>query len=355
MKHPSVRYGAAIVVAGVALYFAFRGQHLRRLGVELQGANLLVILAGTGVMFLSHLVRAWRYKMFLRPIAPHTSLTSAFRALIAGYAANNLIPRAGDIIRPVLFSKREDIPVSSSVAVLLIERLTDLVGLTAILIVSILLFQNEIAREFPTVGAAALPIVAALLAIFSMALLIIFSEKKTTRVIHWIGRGLPKRFRGAIEHGAARVEDGLRGVRSGSAIPVILGTLGISAFYTISMYISTLAMPASSGNDMGHVGLLGCFLLQSMSGLAYIMPAPGGTGTYHFFVSQSLATVFGVPPEMAIAFATLTHASNYLLTTIIGVIFMVADGVSLSSARKQNVIARPPIVLPVSGGRHPVE
>src|SRR6476619_1197947 len=128
-KHPAFRYTIAALLAGVALYFAFRKQNFHELGIQLSDANFLIILAGTGVMFLSHLVRAWRYKMFLRPIAPKTRVSSAFRALIAGYAMNNIIPRSGDIVRPVLFSKREDIPIPSSVAVLLIERLTDLIGL----------------------------------------------------------------------------------------------------------------------------------------------------------------------------------------------------------------------------------
>ena len=332
LKHPAFRYTIAIVIGFSALYFAFRKQHWHELSVEISGTNLYLILAGTFVMFLSHLVRAWRYKMFLRPIAPHTRLFSAFRALIAGYAANNLIPRAGDVVRPVLFSKRETIPISSSVAVLLIERLTDLIGLTAILIVSILLFRDEIALQFPSIGAAELPFVGILFLIFCSALLIIFSEKKTAKVIHFIARSLPKRFEQSIENSAIRIEEGLRGVRYGSGLPVIAGTLGISALYTCSMYISSLAFPST---QLNHLGIVGCFLLQSMSGIAYILPSPGGTGTYHFLVSQSLAAIFGVPPESAIAFATLTHASNYIFTTAVGFSFMAADGISIATVREE--------------------
>lgn len=337
MKHPAIRYAIAVLIAGAALYLAFHKQHLGRLAHELENANILVILAGTAVMFVSHLVRAWRYKMFLRPLAPHTSLYSAFRALIAGYAANNVIPRSGDIVRPLIFSKRENIPVSTTVAVLLIERLTDLIGLTAILIVSLLLFKEKITLQFPSLESSEWPVLAILVAIFGFAILILFSERKTKSVIHWLARSLPKRFRKAVEEGAVRIEEGLRGVREGSAFPVIAGTAGISLFYTLSMYISTFALP---NLEIQSVGLGGCFLLQSMSGLAYILPAPGGTGTYHFLVSQSLAAIFGVPPEAAIAFATLTHASNYVCTTVIGFIFMIADGVSMTSVRNEAIQIR---------------
>lgn len=337
LKHPAFRTTIAILIGAGALYLAFRKQHLHRLFADLGGANLWIIIAGTGVMFLSHLVRAWRYKMFLRAIVPHpTRLNSSFRALIAGYATNNFIPRGGDVVRPILFSKREEIPVSSSIAGLLIERLADLIGLSALLAGTVIAFRAKLEVEFPSIAELWLPIAALLILICVAALFILFSERKTRRVVEWIGRSLPKRFRSAIEHGAARIEDGLRGVRQGTAIPTIVGTLGISLLYTASMYIATLAFP---DEKLTHVGFLGCFLLQSMSGLAFILPSPGGTGTYHFFISQALAIMFGVPPEVAVAFATLTHASNYLLTTITGILFMMTDGVSLSSVRKRSVNA----------------
>jgi len=332
LRHPVIRYTIAVIIGAAALYLAFHKQHFSELKTELEGANLFVIVAGTAVMFCSHLVRAWRYKMFLRPIAPHTRLSSAFRALIAGYATNNLVPRAGDITRPILFSKRENIPISCSVAVLAIERLADLIGLSGLLGATVLLFKDKLTLQWPALDHLAYPLAGALFLIFSLALMILLSEKKTRTVIHFFAKRLPRRPREAIENAANRIEEGLKGIRQGTAIPALLGTLGISALYTASMYVSTFAFP---NMELRHVGFVGCFLLQSMSGIAFILPSPGGTGTYHFFISQSLAALFGVPPEAAIAFATLTHASNYLLTTLTGFIFMAADGITMATVKEE--------------------
>ena len=333
-KSPAIKYLVALLIAGGALYLAFRKQQWSELVKQLHAAHLSIILLGTGVMFLSHLVRAWRYKMFLRPIAPHTRLFSAFKALIAGYAMNNIVPRSGDIVRPVLFSKRENIPIASSVAVLLIERLTDLIGLSAILIFALLYFNTEIGKEFPAIATLTVPIVIVLGLLFVLGLLLLFSEKKAGAVIRFLTKILPARMGEAIEHAAVGIEAGLKGVRSGSAVPVILGTLGITVLYTSSMYISTLAFPSP---ELKGIGFVGCFLLQTMSGLAFTMPTPGGTGTYHYFISQALSTVFGVPLEVAIAFATLTHASNYLITTITGLGFMFSDGITMTTVRSEDV------------------
>jgi uncharacterized protein (TIRG00374 family) len=349
-RHPIVRYTIAVLIGGAALYFAFHKQHIGQLREELEGANLFVIIAGTFVTFLSHPVRAWRYKMFLRPIAPHTRLGSAFRALIAGYATNNIIPRAGDITRPVLFSKREEIPVSSSVAVLAIERLADLIGLSGLLGATILVFHEKLSLEFPAIEDFTYTIAGILFAICALAILILLSERKTKKVIHFLARGLPKKARTAIENAANRIEEGLKGIRQGTAIPALLGTLGISALYTASMYVSTLAFP---NMELRHVGFIGCFLLQSVSGIAFIMPSPGGTGTYHFLISQSLAALFGVPPEAAIAFATLTHASNYILTTATGFAFMTIDGISIASVKEEaRSEAKRPHIPRIPAGRN---
>jgi glycosyltransferase 2 family protein len=332
-SHPAIKYALAFLFSALALYLALRKQRFSVLADELSDANILIILAGTGVMFLSHFVRAWRYKMFMRPMKKDARVTSAFRALIAGYAMNNVIPRSGDIVRPLLFSKREEIPITSAVAVLLIERLSDLMGLAAVLIVSLLLFKDQINLAIPGIEAITIPLLIGLVLVFLFGLLILLSEKATVRVITVLTSKLPASWREHIRQATFSLEEGLRGVRTGAAFPLIVGTLGIWLLYAASMYVSLYAFQSP---ELQHVGFAGCILLQTLSGLAFTVPTPGGTGTYHFFVSQALANIFGVPPEVGVAYATLTHASNYLMTTVVGIAFMVIDGVSIGDVKKDS-------------------
>jgi len=331
MKHPAVKYLLAVIFTAVALYLAFRKTDFTHLVDEIADINVPLILAGTGVMFLSHLVRAWRYKMFSRPIKGDMRVSSSFKALIAGYAMNNVIPRSGDIVRPVLLSKREEIPVTGAVAGLLIERLSDLIGLSFVLILSLLIFREEIAVGFPAIYAASIPIIIVLTLLFAFGLLILFSEKATVRVIHFLTQKFPEKARAAIENATSSLEHGLREARTGAAIPLAVGTLGIWLLYSLSMFVSIWAFKDANLNSIGFTG---CILLQTLSGLAFTVPTPGGMGTYHFFISQSLAVIFGVNPTVAVAYATVTHASNYILTTVIGLFFMISEGISLGDVTK---------------------
>lgn len=48
---------------------------------------------------------------------------------------------------------------------------------------------------------------------------------------------------------------------------------------------------------------------------------PGALGVYHLLVSQALIRFFGVIPNEALAYATLTHLFGYIAITIVGTIF----------------------------------
>lgn len=337
MKHPATKYILAAVFSALALWLAFRRTDFAQLYDQLTYTNIAVIIAGTFVMFLSHLVRSWRFKMFLRPMKADTSLWTSFQALLAGYAMNNVIPRSGDIVRPVLFSRKEDVPVTATVAALLIERLSDLIGLAFVLLLSLYLFDEQIAIGWPGIIQFKVVITVVLLVIFAFGLLVLFSEKATVKTINFITKKLPERMHRKIQDATTALEHGLREARSGAAMPLVVGTLGIWLLYAASMYVS---LHAFHSPDLVRVGFVGCILLQTMSGLAFTVPTPGGTGTYHFFVSQSLAAIFHVPPTVAIAYATVTHASNYILTTITGVTFMLKEGMTFGEVTKDSAAKR---------------
>jgi uncharacterized membrane protein YbhN (UPF0104 family) len=129
-----------------------------------------------------------------------------------------------------------------------------------------------------------------------------------------------------VERAAFSFAKGLHHARTGSLMPLIVGTLGIWLLYAGSMYVSLFAF-----NDprLLEVGVKGCILLQAVSAMAFLIPTPGGIGPYHAAITSALTGVFDVSPEIAMAYATLTHAANYIITAVIGIGFVLAEGVSL--------------------------
>jgi len=82
---------------------------------------------------LAHFVRGWRWQFLLRPIKERTSLWIAFKAVMAGYAMNNVIPRAGELIRPAMASVEENMPFAGTLATIIVERIFDVIALGLLL------------------------------------------------------------------------------------------------------------------------------------------------------------------------------------------------------------------------------
>ncbi|HEX9006755.1 MAG TPA: hypothetical protein VF889_05645, partial [Bacteroidota bacterium] len=59
-------------------------------------------------------------------------------------------------------------------------------------------------------------------------------------------------------------------------------------------------------------------------------PTPGGTGSYHILVSQSLTRLFGVEPALALGYATITHAMNFLGSSVVGAWFFWKDNFTVA-------------------------
>lgn len=326
MKHPAFRYFIAIALGGLALWWAFKGQDFEKIYAASKEASMVIILLGVIVMFLSHLVRSWRWKMFLHPMKADVKVSSAFRALVAAYGVNKVIPRSGDIVRPLVFWKREGVPLSGTIASILIERLSDLIGLSFALSLCFILFLPDIRAGYPELADASVLVLSLCSAAFIFGMVVLFSEERTLRLIHFLTRRLPDRFRLMVERAAFSFSKGLHHARTASLIPLIIGTLGIWLLYAGSLYVSLFAFEDQRLID---IGFKGCILLQALSGLAMLVPTPGGAGSYHIFISQALVQVFGIDSTVALTYATLTHAANYILTALLGIGFVLAEGVSL--------------------------
>src|SRR5687768_10439768 len=174
-----LRYAIALTVAGIALYFAFRGTDFDELKKSIGSAHLLWILLGVAMQFLSHMLRAWRWQLFLIPVKSNTSLWNSFRAIIAGYGMNNLIPRAGEIVRPVMFARREKIPIPATIATIVIERVSDLFGMVIFGLTSLFLFQDQLESAFPDITKSMNAIFGVTTILLAVCIAILANEHRT--------------------------------------------------------------------------------------------------------------------------------------------------------------------------------
>ena len=326
-----VRLVITLAISGTALYFAFHNVDFNDILNEFEHASVFWIVMGVVFMFLSHLVRAWRWTVILRPMKQRTSTWLGFRSIMAGYGMNNVIPRSGELVRPFIFAKHEELFMSGTIASIMVERVTDLLSMVIFLMSSLFLFPRELERAFPSIADHTYALFFGMLLLLAIVVTMIFKEKRTVAIVFRLTRRWPEKIRVPIDRAATEFSIALADIRAGGALPITLGTIGIWFFYVLSMYVSLYAFPE---HELIAVGIIGAFFLRVLSGLAFLIPTPGGTGSYHFFIKQALVKIFGVSQPVAIAYATLTHAANYILTAITGIAIVLTEGFSLKNIRE---------------------
>ena len=58
--------------------------------------------------------------------------------------------------------------------------------------------------------------------------------------------------------------------------------------------------------------------LMLVGSLGWLVPVPGGFGAFHYVVALALSTVYSLPFELGIIFATISHESQSLMMAVTG-------------------------------------
>lgn len=330
----ALRYIIAAILTAGALFLAFRNQDFSELWAQLLEANLLALSLGSLLQLVAHFVRAWRWQYLLRPFKQHTNLYTAFKAVMVGYALNNVIPRAGEVARPLVVAKREHIPFTGTLGTIVLERVFDIIIVGALLFISYLLYADKLSQSFPELIDTTTPVIIIFIAgltLFTAAVLNKTIYGAIERLINWI---FPTKFASILTHLFRTFTDGLRGLNRKTAFPLIGGTILVWFLYWLSML--SFIYVFSGSDELSAIGISGTTLLLTLSAIAVAIPTPGGLGTYQYFISQTLILIFAVPSSKALAFATLSHIVPFIIVTIIGIVYAFTEGVGFkTNSQKQ--------------------
>ncbi len=133
----SWKFWLGVVISAVFLSLALRGLDLDGFWTTVRHANYWWLIPGIALYFGAVWARTWRWHYMLRHIKS-VSLTRLFPIVVIGYMGNNVYPaRAGEVLRSYILRRKEGVPVSVSLATVVLERLFD--GLVMLLFVFVTL------------------------------------------------------------------------------------------------------------------------------------------------------------------------------------------------------------------------
>ncbi len=132
-----------VVIGAALLWWLFRDTHWGEVGRAVSGANWAWLAASVGMVLVSFVVRVARWGFIVRTDPP-VPFMRLFNATQIGFLANFVLPaRMGEVIRALVLSRGTGIPVSRSIAYVAVDRVTDLAGLAAVLLITVVTFHPK--------------------------------------------------------------------------------------------------------------------------------------------------------------------------------------------------------------------
>lgn len=298
-----------LLISAFCLYLVFPSLHLAEVAQSLRTANYWWIAPGVAVYFVGLWVRSWRWHYTLRhfKVIPIARL---FPLICIGYFGNNVYPfRAGEFIRSYVLKRKEDIPISSSLATVIIERVFD--GLVMLLFV---FFALPFVPALPIAYRnSVISLTVILLAATVFFVWMAVQPDRMTLVYIWLAdRLLPTRLRHRTDDFYRRFMAGLHSLSRPTDVLMIFGTsIVIWLMETVKYWFVMHAFNF-------QVSFVVLMLMNGLVNLATTLPsAPGYVGTFDLPGINVLKS-FGVDQNLAAGYTFTLHVALWLPVTIVG-------------------------------------
>jgi len=306
-------------------YIALRNINLDILLSTLLNARYEWVLLSIPVMLISHWLRALRWKTMLSPVVEKPSLLNMFSAVMIGYAVNNVIPKGGELMRPIMYSRRDKVPLSTVMASMIVERFFFDAIMVLLFIAGVFIFQRaDIEKAFPWFSwAQMLSVIGVLTSIIILILIIAFFPALTDWLLKVTIRPFSQSLYERVHTLTDTFEHGFEVIKTPSQyVRLILESVGIWLGYLLPMWIMLYSFDFQS---RAHLDIIDATFLFSVGTLSQFTPAPGGIGVYHSLIQTAMVRIYGIMPEEALAYATLTHGINLIVCFVIGGAFFVYE------------------------------
>lgn len=332
-----VRASIGILVSGVFIWLL-----VYKSGIEwanawghIRGSDKGLLIASAFAATFIFAIRVPRWRVILPPLVPgqrRIPFSSLFQSIIIGQMMTNVVPgRAGELARPYVLSRKEpSIPFSTGMASVIVDRVFDGIVVLLLLVVAVTdpsfpsnaTIGGRPIAMFALIGAAGL--VVGLAGLFA---LLLYPAKFIAVSQSMARRTFP------------RIEEPLVGflTRFAAGLTVLNDPRRflLALFWTL---VHWLVCAASFWLAYLAVGLdapvMSALFVQTAIVLAVAIPStPGFAGVFEMAAVAALA-VYGVAPDIAIAWALAYHVVTYIPVTVLGLIYAVRMGLTLGELKK---------------------
>ena len=251
-------------------------------------------LVAVAFIYAGFLLRAVRWSVFLRPVK-EVSAARLFGPTVIGFSGLAIMGYPGELIRPCLIARREDLSISSQMATLTLERILDMAS-AGVLILAAILGSSElqflpISAQFRRGGLLLMAFMAVLALI---AALLANKGEKVGLVLQHLLSPLSSRLGNKLARITKAFGADLNIIRDASSLAQLI-ILSIAIWFLIALaYLETL----HAFGALRPMSLVQALLLLGFALLGSLVRLPAG-GPQQVIVIAALMSVFHVPAELA--------------------------------------------------------
>jgi hypothetical protein len=310
------------------IFLAFRQVDFSQMGQAFAGADYWFIVPILAIIFLSLLLRAWRWRYLLAPIR-QVKLPVLFASLAVGYMANTFLPaHLGEIVRAYHARGKTGISASAVFATIVVERLLDIFALLMLLGLALVVFP------FPgwvqKSGFIMLVLVAGL---FALLLLMKKYRRQTLAASDRVTGFLPTTVSQKINELLDQFLNGIVALKhAGHYLLVGILSILIWACYALTFQLLFYAFDFIGLYHLPWTAALVALVITTIS--VVVPSSPGYVGSYHFLCQLSLG-LFAVPKGPALSYAFVMHAVNILPVFFLGLFILSREKISLAALAKE--------------------
>ncbi|HRF47885.1 MAG TPA: lysylphosphatidylglycerol synthase transmembrane domain-containing protein [Anaerolineales bacterium] len=329
------QFWLGLLIGGLFLYFALQGLHLDTVWQVMGTANLWWLVPGIAVYFVGVWARAWRWHYLLKPIKA-ISTNTMFPIVTIGYMGNNILPaRAGEVLRAFVLRKQQGVPVSASLATIVVERIFDGVVMLMFVIFN-LNGLAQLSADSGFVGSirsvALIGTLAFAVALGAFLLAAIYPHQSLGLYHRWVMPRLPGVLRDKLTPMLDSFWQGLESLRSpANILMVFITSIVIWLFETGKYWFVMHAFDFSQYSG----GFFGLMLMNGVVNLATTLPGPPGhVGTFDG-PGIAVLVAYGLPREIAVSYTLTLHAALWLPITLLGAYYMAREGLKWNEVQAE--------------------
>jgi len=316
--YSAVKYILLLGLAALLLWFSFKGVKWDDFVSGLKEADFRWIGLSMAISVVAFLIRALRWRLIMIPLGKKITRRDSWDGINIGYLTNFAVPRAGELARCGVITRKTGLPFESVAGTVVLERSIDMLSL-GIVFISVMIFfwdsfggfiNKEIIATMESRLSTGLIIIAA--SAFAASLIFLYIIYKY-RQSHPILRKITNIAKGV-----------LKGLLSGFRMPqkwlFLTYTVLLWVCYWLMSYTSIMAFPSISD----RLGASDALFLMMVGSFGWVIPVQGGIGAYHLIISLALASVYGISQTTGVIFATISHESQALTMLLCGIISLIS-------------------------------